>query len=578
VRDQIEERQREQYLRQQIKAIRGELGEDADGSEAERLMERLQKAKLPKEARETAEREIGRLRSVSPSSAEYQVIRTYAGWLLELPWKKRTRDRIDIDKAREALDRDHSGLRKVKDRILEHLAVCKLKKDTRGPILCLVGPPGVGKTTLGRAVAESLGRKFVRMSVGGLRDEAEMKGHRRTYVGAMPGKVLQLMKRAGTRNPVLQIDEIDKMGSDHRGDPSAAVLEILDPECNNDFRDHYLDIGFDLSEVFFLVTANVLDTIPVALRDRLEIIRIGGYTREEKLQIARGHLVQRALKSVGLEDGAVRFTERGLERVIDGHTREAGLRELERTLTAVCRKVATRHVAGDKRAVSVGRQKVREFLGPEPYKPDLAGRGPEVGVATGMAWTPYGGALLTIEANRMPGKGEIMVTGSLGDVMKESARAALSYIRAHADEFDIDPRLFARTDIHIHFPEGATPKDGPSAGVAVATCLASLLTGRAVRHDLSMTGEITLKGRVLEVGGIKEKLLAAHRAGIKRVLIPADNVKDLDEVPREVRRALDIVPTEDVMTNICESLLHIVVPETGAMDQVGEPVHAAKTK
>jgi len=571
VRHQMEERQREQYLRQQIKAIRNELGdENSPEAETDDLMEVLEKAKLPKTAREVAEREIRRLRSVSQSSAEYQVIRTYVGWLLDLPWRKRSRDRIDIERARKILDKDHSGLVKVKERILEHLAVCKLKKDLRGPILCLVGPPGVGKTTLGHAIAESMGRKFVRMSVGGLRDEAEIKGHRRTYVGAMPGKVIQLMKQAGTRNPVFQIDEIDKMGSDARGDPASAVLEVLDPECNREFRDHYLDTPYDLSEAFFLVTANVLDTIPAALRDRLEIIRIGGYTRDEKFKIARTHLVPRAIENTGLKKGHVRFTEAGLANLIDGHTREAGLRELERKLTSVCRKVATRFVSGDTKPVSVGQRRVREFLGPASYKPDLAGRHPEVGVATGMAWTAYGGALLTIEANRMPGKGHIQVTGQLGDVMQESARAALSYIRAHCEEFDIDADVFRRSDIHIHFPEGATPKDGPSAGVAVATCLASLFTGRAVRHDLAMTGEITLKGRVLEVGGIKEKLLAAHRAGIQRVIIPNDNLKDLDEVPKEVRKALDVIGSDEVMTNICEALLHIVVPDNHNLEEVSE--------
>ena len=419
-------------------------------------------------------------------------------------------------------------------------------------------------------MAEAMGRKFVRMSVGGLRDEAEIKGHRRTYVGAMPGKVLQLLKQAGTRNPVLQIDEIDKMGSDHRGDPSAAVLEVLDPECNPEFRDHYMDVGFDLSQVFFIVTANVLETIPSALRDRLEIVRIGGYTRDEKFRIARTHLVDRAIDNTGLEEGQVKFTDAGLGKLIDGHTREAGLRELERKLHAVCRKVATRVVNGDTRPVSVGQRAVREMLGPAPYKPDMAGRRPEVGVATGMAWTAYGGAMLTIEANRMPGRGQIEVTGQLGDVMRESARAALSYIRAHCEEFDIDPAAFRRSDIHIHFPDGATPKDGPSAGVAIATCLASLFTGRAVRHDLAMTGEITLKGRVLEVGGIKEKLLAAHRAGISQVLIPHDNLKDLDEVPKEVRQSLDVIGSDDVMTNICEALLHIVVPENGSLSEVHE--------
>jgi len=569
VRTQIEDRQREQYLRQQMKAIRTELGDEGSAEDdCDVLAERLADSKLPKEAREVCEREIRRLRSVAPSSAEYQVIRTYAGWLLDLPWNKRSRERIDIKRARAILDEDHAGLAKVKERILEHLAVRKLNKDVRGTVLCLVGPPGVGKTSLGKAIAKSLNRKFVRMSVGGLRDEAEIKGHRRTYVGAMPGKVLQLMKRAGTCNPVLQIDEIDKMGSDARGDPASAVLEVLDPECNDRFSDHYMDIGFDLSQVFFVVTANVLEAVPAALRDRLEVIRMGGYTREEKLVIARRHLVPRAMAHTGLKKSQIKFTAPAIGHLIDGHTREAGLRELERRIRAVCRKVATRYVEGDRRAVTVGLRLVREMLGPERYRPDMAGRRPEVGVATGMAWTAYGGAMLTIEANRMPGRGAIQVTGHLGEVMQESAQAALSYIRANCEEFDIAPDVFRKSDLHIHFPEGATPKDGPSAGVAIATCLASLFTGRAVRHDLAMTGEITLKGRVLEVGGIKEKLLAAHRAGIQRVIVPKDNLKDLEEVPEEVRRDLDVIGSDDVLTNICEALLQVVVAPNGALEEL----------
>ncbi len=571
VRKQVEERQREQYLRQQMRAIRSELGEDPSGEEeTEELVAQLEAAGIKGEAKETAEREVRRLRSVPPSSAEYQVIRTYVGWLLELPWKKRTRDRLDVKRARGILEKDHSGLDQVKERILEHLAVRKLKPDQRGSILCFVGPPGVGKTSLGKAIAESLGRKFVRMSVGGLRDEAEIKGHRRTYVGAMPGKVMQLIRRAGRRNPVLQIDEIDKMGSDHRGDPAAAVLEVLDAECHDTFRDHYLDVPFDLSEVFFLATANLLDTIPAALRDRLEVIRIGGYTRGEKLEIARKHIVPRAVREAGLKPEHARFTNNGLLHVIDGYTREAGLRELDRSLRAVCRKVATRHVEGDRAPLRVGKQLVRSFLGPERYRGELAGRSPEVGVVTGLAWTAYGGALLSIEATRVQGRGNIQVTGLLGEVMRESAQAALSFIRTNAEEFGIDPVLFRRCDVHIHMPEGATPKDGPSAGVAIATCLASLFTGRPVRHDLAMTGEITLKGRVLEVGGIKEKLLAAHRAGIRTVLIPKENLKDLEDVPSVVRRDLSVVGTDEAEQNICEALLSIVVPD-GALRGADAP-------
>jgi len=582
VRESLEQRQKEQYLRQQMRVIRRELGEEGSADdEMDALLDRASKLGLPREAREVALREIRRLGSVSPSSAEYQVIRTYVGWLLDLPWRRRTKDRLDIEGARRTLDRHHAGLDKVKERILEHLAVRSLNRNARGPILCLVGPPGVGKTSLGRAIAESLGRKFLRMSVGGLRDEAEIKGHRRTYVGAMPGKILQLMKSAGVRNPVLQIDEIDKMGSDARGDPSSAVLEALDPEVNRDFRDHYLDIGYDLSDVFFLATANLLDPIPSALRDRLEVVRLGGYTREEKLAIARDHLVPRAVKETGLDEERLKFTPQGLAAIVDGHTREAGLREFERNLLAVCRKVAMRRVAGDRATVVVGKKRVQEFLGAPAYRPDLLGRRPEVGVATGLAWTAFGGTLLRIEASRMRGKGRILVTGRLGEVMQESAQAALTYIRSNCEELDVRPEAFRNVDLHIHFPEGATPKDGPSAGVAIATCLASLFTGRAVRHDLAMTGEITLKGHVLEVGGVKEKLLAAHRAGLRTVLVPRDNLKDLEEVPEEIRKRLDIIGTEDVMANICEALLSIVVPERGAIRVVeSEPqsVHAMKTR
>jgi len=575
VRSQIDERQREQYLRQQLKAIREALGEDAGGeADVDELAQRLAKANLPEEARDTCLREIRRLRSVAPSSAEYQVIRTYVGWLLDLPWSMRTEDRLDLDRARAVLDEDHTGLDKVKDRILEHLAVRQLNPGRPAAILCLVGPPGVGKTSLGRSVARALGREFVRMSVGGLRGEAEIKGHRRTYVGAMPGKILQLLKRCGTANPVLQIDEIDKMGSDHRGDPSAAILEVLDPSCHAEFYDHYLDIGFDLSDVFFLVTANLMETIPAALRDRLEVVRIGGYTHDEKLKIAQNHLVPRSLDKSGLPEGHVSFTPRGLAHVVEGYTREAGLRELERSVEAVCRKVATRYVRGETSRVVIGRQKVRDLLGPERFRTGPARRSSEIGHVTGLAWTEAGGALLSIEATRMPGKGALVTTGSLGDVMKESARAALSWLRAHAFELDVPEESFDGTDVHIHFPEGATPKDGPSAGVAIATCLASLFTSRPVRADLAMTGEVTLRGRVLEVGGIKEKLLAAHRGGIERVLIPKENLKDVEEVPQEVRDAIEIIGTEDVAENICEALLeggNVAVspePETAHADQL----------
>jgi len=555
VRDHIDERQREQYLRQQMRAIRDALGEEGGEGEVDELAAQLADLELPAEAHEACSREIRRLRSVAPSSAEFQVIRTYVGWILDLPWHAKSEDCLDLDAAQATLDREHTGLDKIKERILEHLAVRQLNPTRPGAILCLVGPPGVGKTSLGRGIAASLGRKFVRMSVGGLRDESEIKGHRRTYVGAMPGKILQLLKKSGTRNPVLQIDEIDKMGSDHRGDPSSALLEVLDPSCNAEYRDHYLDLDFDLRDVFFLVTANVLDSIPHALRDRLEVVRLGGYTREEKVTIAERHLLPKSLDKCGLDPKHVTFTPRGLTNLIEGYTREAGLRELERSVEAVCRKVATGVVRGKTDHVTVGRARLRELLGAEPYNIGFTQRQPEVGHVTGLAWTAHGGALLSIEATRMAGKGSLVTTGQLGDVMKESATAAMSWIRAHAHDLDIAPDVFAETDIHIHFPDGATPKDGPSAGVAIATCLASLLTDRPVRADLAMTGEITLRGRVLEVGGIKEKLLAAHRGGVRRVVVPQSNLKDVEEVATEIRSELEIIGSEAVMTNICEALL-----------------------
>ena len=563
VRVEIDQRQRENLLRAQMRAIRKELGEEGDsGAEVADLRERVKAAGLPKEALEAATREIDRLAGMSTASAEYHVVRTYVGWILDLPWSATSKGRIDIEKARTVLDRDHSGLEDVKERILEFLAVRRLKRDPKGPILCLVGPPGVGKTSLGKSVAEAVGRAFVRMSVGGMRDEAEIKGHRRTYVGALPGKVLQCMKRAATRDPVLMIDEIDKMGSDaSRGDPSSAMLEVLDPEQNSQFVDHYLDLPFDLSKVFFIATGNVLDDIPGPLRDRMEVITLAGYTREEKFHIARAHLVPKVLRENGLKDDLIAFDDAGLRAVIDGYTREAGVRNLERLLGRVCRKVALRVAAGKVDRVLVTADAVEGFLDLPPYQDESKARDPAVGVATGLAWTAGGGTVMFIEALAMPGTGQVHITGRLGDVMRESVDLALSWVKANAAEYGIEPEAFRRSDVHVHVPEGATPKDGPSAGVTLVTALVSLFTDKPVRTDLAMTGEVTLKGRVLPVGGIKEKVLSAHRAGIRHVLLPEGNRKDLRDIPEDVRREMEIDFTATVKSNVEAALMSVLLPD-----------------
>ncbi len=568
VRVDIDQRQRESLLRAQLRAIRKELGEEGDTEkEVEDLRERLRSLGLPKEAEETATREIDRLAGMSPASAEYHVIRTYVGWILDLPWNVTSRGRIDLEKARAILDRDHWGLEDVKERILEFLAVRRLKKDPRGPLLCLVGPPGVGKTSLGRSVAEAVGRTFVRISVGGMRDEAEIKGHRRTYVGALPGKILQALKRAGTRDPVFMIDEIDKMGSDpSRGDPSSAMLEVLDPEQNSQFVDHYLDVPFDLSKVFFIATGNYLEDVPGPLRDRMEVVTLSGYTREEKFHIARAHLIPRVVKDNGLKAEHVEFADAGLKAIIDGHTREAGMRNLERLIGRVCRKVALDVTSGKTEKVVkavIDAAAVERFLGLPAYTDEGRAREPAVGVATGLAWTAGGGTVLFIEATAMPGGGGVRITGHLGEVMRESVELGLSWVRANAADLGIDPEAFRRVDVHVHVPEGATPKDGPSAGVTIATALASLFTGQPVRADLAMTGEVTLKGRVLPVGGIKEKLLAAHRAGIRRVIIPEGNRKDLRDLPDDVRREMDVQFSSHVGTNLELALMTVLLPEPG---------------
>lgn len=545
VKGEMSKTQREYYLRQQLKAIKEELGElGEEEEELDELQERLKKAGLPPEVEKVAQKELNRLKSIPTASSEYTVARTYLDWIADLPWSKQTEDNLDIENARGVLDHDHYGLQKIKKRILEYLAVRKLKNDMRGPILCLVGPPGVGKTSLGQSVARATGRKFVRLSLGGVRDEAEIRGHRRTYVGALPGRIIQSMKKAGSHNPIMMLDEIDKLGADFRGDPSAALLEVLDPEQNNTFSDHYLDVAFDLSKVMFIATANLLDPIPGPLRDRMEILELPGYTFEEKVHIAVNHLIPKQLKEHGLSPDAISISEKAIIKIVVGYTREAGVRSLERRIADVCRAVAV-EVAGGKVAAGARRQveeaDLAEMLGPEKFYDETAERTEIPGVATGLAWTAAGGDILFIEATRMQGKGSMTLTGQLGDVMKESAQAALSYLRSNADRLGIASNFLEKTDLHIHFPAGSIPKDGPSAGVTILTALVSLLTGIRVKSNVAMTGEVTLRGLVLPVGGIKEKVLAAHRAGIKRVIIPARCEKDLIDVPEQARKELEFV-------------------------------------
>ncbi len=543
VQSEIDRSQREFVLRQQLKAIQEELGErDPAEAEVDELREQLEERELPEHVRTQAERELSRLEKLPQAAAEHGVIRTYLEWILSLPWEKTTEDNLDLKHARRVLDEDHYDIERVKDRILEFLAVRKLKPDAKGSILCLVGPPGVGKTSLGRSIANALERRFERISVGGMRDESEIRGHRRTYIGAMPGVILRALRDAGSSNPLFMIDEIDKMGSDFRGDPASAMLEVLDPEQNESFRDHYLDLPFDLSRVMFVTTANTLDTIPGPLRDRMEVIQLAGYTEEEKLQIAKRYLVPRQIDRSGLKHSQIAFTERGLRTIITDYTREAGVRNLEREIGGVCRKVARQAAEGTLgRKVSVTEPRVRELLGRQRYFVEARRRTREPGVATGLAWTPVGGDVLFVEASAMPGTGKLTLTGQLGDVMRESAQAALSYVRGHAREYapELPDGWFAEHDLHLHVPSGAIPKDGPSAGITMATALVSLLTGRAVRADVAMTGELTLTGQVLPIGGLKEKALAAQRSGIKRIVAPARNEADLEDIPEQLRRGME---------------------------------------
>ncbi|MGE5141514.1 MAG: endopeptidase La [Rudaea sp.] len=555
---EMEKSQREYILREQMRQIQKELGE---GNEQEREIkeyeDKIANAHMPEEAEKEAKRELERMRQMPPAAAEYSVIKTYLDWLVDLPWSKATEDNLDIPRARQILDEDHYDLKEIKERILEYLAVRKLRKERggtddadatvyRGSILCFAGPPGVGKTSLGQSIARALGRKFIRMSLGGMHDEAEIRGHRRTYIGAMPGRIIQSIRRAGTRNPVMMLDEIDKVGADFRGDPSSALLEVLDPAQNKTFRDHYLDVDFDLSQVIFIATANQLDTISPPLRDRMEILVLSGYTELEKLHIAKGYLVPRQLKENGLTPEEVTFEDNAIRQIIGDYTREAGVRSLEREIGRLARRLATRLAEGQQPPFDITREKVRELLGKPRFYSEVAERTETPGVATGMAWTPVGGEIMFVEATRMRGHKGFVMTGMLGDVMRESAQAAMSYVRSKAADLHIDEELLENSDIHLHVPEGATPKDGPSAGVTMATAIASLLTGRRVRDNVAMTGEITLRGRVLPVGGIKEKVLAAHRAGLRTVILPERNEKDLDDLPDEVRKEMSFVPATTV--------------------------------
>jgi ATP-dependent Lon protease len=543
VQSEVGKNQREYFLREQMKAIQKELGEgDEQAKEIEELRAKIEAAGMPEGVKKEALRELDRLSKMPVAAAEYTVSRTYVDWLVALPWSKRTDDSIDLKHTKEVLDADHSGLEKVKDRVLEYLAVRKLNPDVKGPILCFLGPPGVGKTSLARSIANSIGRKFVRVSLGGMRDEAEIRGHRRTYIGALPGQVIQGLRRAESKNPVFILDEIDKLGSDFRGDPASALLEVLDPEQNNSFRDHYLDVPFDLSEVLFLTTANVLDPIPPPLRDRMEVLELAGYTEEEKLKIAFEHLIAKQVKNNGLTPEQVEFTEPAIRDVIRGYTREAGVRNLEREIGALCRKMARRRAEGDEARVVVTADLVVEMLGaPSFLDEEIANRTKDPGVAVGLAWTPAGGEVLFVEASRMQGGGSLTLTGHLGDVMKESARTALSWFRAHAAHYGVDPSFYKDSEIHLHVPSGAIPKDGPSAGVTMVSALASQLTGRPVRGDIAMTGEITLSGRILPVGGIKEKVLAARRHGITELIMPRQNEKNVKEdLTEDLRKELTI--------------------------------------
>jgi ATP-dependent Lon protease len=572
IQREMEKNQREFYLRQQLRAIQEELGEvDPQQAENNELRQKIDEAKMPEDVKKSADRELDRLSKVPQASPEYSVIRTYLDWLVQLPWSEETPDHIDIKKAREILDTDHYDLEKIKDRIIEYLAVGKLKKKLTGPILCFVGPPGVGKTSLGQSIARAMGRKFVRLSVGGVRDEAEIRGHRRTYIGAMPGTIIRAIRDAGTKNPVMMIDEIDKVGADFRGDPQSALLEVLDPEQNSTFRDHYLDLPFDLSQVLFICTANSLDTISPPLRDRMEIIQLSGYTELEKLQIAKRYLVKKQRLANGLKETQVQISDPALKGIINDYTREAGVRNLEREIGTVFRKVARKIAEHPRYKARVKPENLADFLSRPRFFNEVKKRVASVGVATGMVWTPVGGDIVFIEASSMPGTGKLVLTGQLGDVMKESAQAAVSFLRSRSTELGVAEDYFEKHDIHVHVPAGATPKDGPSAGITMATAISSMLTGLKVDPNLAMTGEITLTGQVLPIGGLKEKVLGAKRAGISKILFPKRNEMDLDDIPKEVRDTMTFVPVEE----ISEVLRHALGKRIVSPVPLGETGNAA---
>jgi ATP-dependent Lon protease len=564
-REEMDRTQREYFLREQLRAIKKELGDvDEQSKDMEEYRLKIARAKMPKEAEEESLKQLSRLEQMHPDAAEASMVRTYLDWLVEVPWSKGTRDKLDLKEAKTILDEDHYNLEKVKDRILEYLSVRKLNKKMKGPILCFVGPPGVGKTSLGQSIARSMGRKFTRISLGGMRDEAEIRGHRRTYIGALPGRIIQGLKTSGTNNPVFILDEVDKIGMDFRGDPAAALLEVLDPAQNNSFSDHYLNVPFDLSKVMFITTANLVDPIPSALRDRMEIIRLSGYTEEEKLKIAQGYLIPRQLQENGLKPGDLHLGSEVLRETITHYTQEAGLRNLEREIGTLCRKTARRIAEGEKGPFTISRANLHKYLGPPHHLPEGEREKDEVGVATGLAWTQVGGELLAVEASLMRGKGQLMLTGQLGDVMRESAQAALSYARSRADRLGLESNFYETMDLHIHVPAGATPKDGPSAGITMATALISALTQVPVRKDVAMTGEITLRGKVLPIGGLKEKAIAALRGRMRKVIIPEANKKDLVEIPNYVKRKLKFISVNNVDEVLSEALVRSPFKSTKA--------------